>query len=221
MIPRPAPERDAVLDWLNAVITWTDWSPSKLAKEAGLAPSTVNRILAGADHMLSTTTIGRIEAAAFRRIRERVARGELDWSFDSPDSDKERMVKVRETDPRNKKGAGGDDTWGFPERWFRFTYGPRPADDCRVLAVEDDAMWPDYRVGDRVLVDCTVRGASPAGVYPIWDGVSWTLRHLELLPGETPETVSVRARNPEYMNREARLAGIEVMGRVIGMWRRV
>lgn len=97
----------------------------------------------------------------------------------------------------------------------------RRAVDCRVVAVEDEAMWPDYRIGDRVLVDTTVRQASPSGVYVIWDGVSWTLRHLELLPGAKPETVMMKARNPECMSREARLKGLEIMGRVIGMWRRV
>lgn len=31
----------------------------------------------------------------------------------------------------------------------------------------------------------------------------------------------MKARNPECMSREARLKGLEIMGRVIGMWRRV
>lgn len=203
MIPRPAPEKEAVLDWLNAIIDATGWSPSRLAKEAGLAPSTVNRILAGADHTLSTTTIGRIETAASRRIRERVAKGEIDWSKASPLCNEERMVIVEETDPRNKDGSGGSDSWGFPERWFRFTYGGRSPDECRVVAVEDEAMWPDYRVGDRVVVDTTLDKASPAGTYVIWDGVSWTLRHLELLPGIKPATVSVTARNPEWTAEKA------------------
>lgn len=221
MIQRPAPNHDAVLEWLNSVIKLTDWSPSRLAKEAGLAPSTVNRMLAGADHVLSTTTIGRIETVASRRIRERVARGELDWSCASPHCSDERMVKVEEADARDSKGAGVSDSWGFPERWFRFTYGDRPPEDCRVVAVEDEAMWPDYRVGDRVLVDTTIRHGSPSGVYVVWDGVCWTLRHLELLPGVKPETAMVRARNPEWMSRETRVKGLKVMGRVIGMWRRV
>lgn len=220
MIERPAPSHDAVLDWLNKVIKLTDWSPSRLAKEAGLAPSTLNRMLAGADHVLSTTTIGRIESAACQRIRERVARGELDWSYASPDQNDERMVRVEQIDARSIDSSS-DDSWGFPEKWFRFTYGDRAPDDCRVVAVEDDAMWPDYRIGDRVLVDTTIRHGSPSGVYVLWDGVCWTLRHLELLPGVKPETVMIKARNPECMSREARIRGLKVMGRVIGMWRRV
>jgi len=210
----------AILDWLNKILSLSGWSPSRLAKEAGLAPSTVNRILAGADHVLSTTTIGRIEAAACNRVRDRVAAGEIDWSHDSR-LESERLVVVKEIDSRDAAGERAIDSWGFPETWLRFSYGSRAPDQFRIVALEDDAMWPDYKVGDRVMVDTSLRSGSPAGVYLFFDGVSWTPRHLEVLPEVSPPTVMIKARNPEYMSREARLDALKIMGRVVGMWRRV
>lgn len=218
-IPRPGTSKEDVLDWLQAMLTLTDWPPSRLAREAGLAPSTINKALAGAGHVLSTTSIGRIETAVSKRIRERVAAGDLDWRQEA--HPKERLVYIMQTDARDRTGEKTVDSWGFPENWLRMQCGVDDPTRHRVVAIEDDAMWPDYRTGDRALVDTSLQEASPSGVYMLFDGVQWVPRHLELLPGIEPPTVMIRARSPDHMSREARLSDLRVMGRVVGMWRRV
>lgn len=225
-LPKPGHTQEELIEWMEAVLRLTGWSPSKLAKEAGLAASTVNRFLAGAGHLLSSTTIGRIETVAGRQVRHRAALGEIDLATDLVKKDgqpAERMIRVIEVDPRmgarlsTEKGVGA---WGFPENWFRFTYGTDPA-HCRVIAIEDDAMFAELRAGDRVVIDVTRTEPSPSGVFLLDDGVTCTPRHLELLPGVEPPTVMVSARNPDYRSREAPLESLRIVGRVIGMWRRI
>lgn len=220
-IPAPGSTEPELLEWLESLMRLTGWSPSRLAKESGLAASTVNRFLAGAGHLLSTTSIGRIQAAAGRRIRERVAAGEIAWPEDfktRAGEPADRLVLVQEVDPR--RGDGVSQEWGFPEHWFRFTFGSDPA-ACRVVAIEDDAMYGELRTGDRVVVDLTRTEPSPPGIFLIDDGVCWTPRHLELLPETEPRVVMVRARHPDYRSREVPLAALKIAGRVMGMWRRV
>jgi len=216
--PSPAHDRESIVHWLELVLEGTAWSPTRLAKEAGVAPSTVNRMLAGdADHMLSATTLGRIEQAASSRIRERIAAGELDWKMDSHPG--ENMRQIKEIDPRDHGGEVA--TWGFPEIWFRFTFGNHDPTDCRVMAVEDEGMWPDLKIGDRVLVDTTMTTGSPAGIYMVHDGHSWTPRRFELLVGSAPRSAVLRPKNPEFMNHEVQVDSVRILGRVIGMWRRI
>ena len=110
--------------------------------------------------------------------------------------------------------------WGFPENWFKFQYGADP-NSCRVVPIEDDAMFGELRTGDRVVVDISRTEPSPAGIFLVDDGVTWTPRHLELLPGVDPPTVMITARNPDYRNREAPIDALKIVGRVMGMWRRL
>lgn len=225
ILPKPGHSQEELIEWIDAVLRLTGWSPSKLAKEAGLAASTVNRFLAGAGHLLSSTTVGRIETAASRQIRHRAAVGEVQVWEDLKKRDgtpADRLVRIPEIDPRS--GANNmhesPNEWGFPENWFRFTYGTDPG-NCRVVAIEDDAMFNDLRVGDRVVVDLSRTYPSPSGVFLLDDGVSWTPRHLEIMHGSEPPTVMITARNPDYRNREALLSGLKIVGRVMGMWRRI
>ena len=224
MLPKPGHSQEELIEWIEAVLSLTGWTPSKLAKEAGLAASTVNRFMAGAGHLLSSSTVGRIETAASRQIRHRAALGEVRVWDDLKKRDgslADRLVRIPEVDPRLGAAMGDSPSeWGFPENWFRFTYGTDPA-NCRVVAIEDDAMFSDLRAGDRVVVDLTRTYPSPSGVFLLDDGVTWTPRHLELMHGSEPPTVMITARNPDYRNREALLSGLKIVGRVMGMWRRI
>jgi phage repressor protein C with HTH and peptisase S24 domain len=65
--------------WVRGLARLTDWSPSQLATQAGLAASTLNRFLnAPVKHNLSTTTINKLRAAAKRRVAQRIATGEIE-----------------------------------------------------------------------------------------------------------------------------------------------
>lgn len=222
--PKPGHTQEELVAWLEALMRMTGWSPSRLAKEAGIAASTVNKFMAGSPHVLSVTTVSRILTVAERRIRQRVAAGEVSFHQDllrKDGSPADRMVRLYEVDPRRRDAKMQDgQAWGFPENWFRFVYNTDPT-QCIVVSVEDDGMFSELRTGDRVVVDMSRTSPSPAGVFMLDDGHCWTPRHIELLPGLEPPTVMITARNPDYRSREAPLASLKIVGRVMGMWRRI
>lgn len=223
LMPAPGHSQEDLIEWLEVVLRLTGWSPSKLAKEAGVAASTVNRFMGGAGHLLSTTSVGRIEQAASRRIRERVARGEMsqEETLGADGQSADKMVTIMEVDARAPSPRNAPvQPWGFPEKWFRFTYSCDPT-DCLIVAVEDDAMFSDLRIGDRVIVDTSRTSPSPVGTFMISDGISWTARRLELVADSSPPAVMISARNPDYRTTEVHLSSIKIVGRVMGMWRRM
>lgn len=223
LAPVPGHSQEDLLEWLEMLLRLTGWSPSKLAKEAGVAASTVNKFLGGAGHLLSTTSIGRIQRAADRRYRERVARGEIGPADNlTPDGRAiDKMITIMEVDGRAPDPRKQPvQPWGFPENWFRFTYNADPT-QCLIISIEDDAMFSDLRIGDRVVIDTSRTTPSPAGTFIIDDGMSWTARRIEVVAESAPPSVMISARNPDYRTTEAHLSAIKIVGRVMGMWRRM
>ncbi len=68
-----AEEQETQRDFINAMMESTGWSASYLAKNAGLAHTTVSRFLSGTDatHCLSTRTLSKLENAAFSELSRR------------------------------------------------------------------------------------------------------------------------------------------------------
>ncbi|WP_316979993.1 hypothetical protein [Shumkonia mesophila] len=65
--------RRIALKRVKRAIRSTGWTPSRLAREAGLAASTINKFLyQDVSHVLSTTTLTKIEMAAERHVRSLV-----------------------------------------------------------------------------------------------------------------------------------------------------
>lgn len=103
MLPTSGHTADELREWIDVALQMTDWSPSRLAVEAGLSPSTLNRFIAGGSHVLSNTTVARLETAAIRRIRERVATGDLagrDGHDPYDTGHTGQMILIPEIDPR-------------------------------------------------------------------------------------------------------------------------
>lgn len=74
-------------------------------------------------------------------------------------------------------------TWAMPEPFLRHELHSDPA-HVRMLKVEDDAMMPELRAGDRVLIDTSRPWPSLGELYVLWDGnaivvkrVAWPRRH--------------------------------------------
>ncbi len=71
--PLQGGSQSQVRRWVLRLSKLTGWSPSRLAVEAGLAASTVNRFVKGpVKHNLSTTTINKLREAAAPRFKDRV-----------------------------------------------------------------------------------------------------------------------------------------------------
>ena len=88
----------------------------------------------------------------------------------------------------------------------------------RPLRVEGDAMAPDFRPGEIVMVDTDHAVPSPPGVYAIFDGFGLVLKQLEPILGNGAQRIRVSSRNKEYDAHEVPFSGIRIAGRVVGKW---
>jgi phage repressor protein C with HTH and peptisase S24 domain len=79
-----AEEQQTQRYFINAMMESTGWSASYLAKNAGLAHTTVSRFLSGTDatHCLSTRTLSKLENAAFSELSRRHGAEFRDWPAD-------------------------------------------------------------------------------------------------------------------------------------------
>lgn len=194
-ISRPvAFTRNEISLYLQRILQLTDWAPSRLAAEAGLAPSTINRFLTDPNGpLLSATTMGKIETATYNRMMERVRAGEL-----NPDDMWQTHAgrTVRASLPEmNASGQPSGIEWGMPEGWLRFNIGGEPG-ACLLFAVDSRDLEPFLYVGDRVFIDTTQRAVVPGAIYAVADSKGrWVLR-------EKPRK------------------NTKMIGRVIGMFRR-
>jgi phage repressor protein C with HTH and peptisase S24 domain len=108
-------------------------------------------------------------------------------------------------------------TWSIPATVVRYhTSAPEAA--LKIIRIVGDSMEPDYRAGERVMVDTADRLPSPSGVFAVWDGFSEIVKRLELVPYSDPPLVKVMSVNPAYAPRELRLDEMVIHGRVIGKW---
>lgn len=79
-------------------------------------------------------------------------------------------------------------------------------------------MEPDYRPGERVLVDRSRRKPSPPGVFVVWDGMGLVLKRVELVPGSGAKRIRLSSINDGYMPYEIDVDDHTIIARVIGKW---
>jgi phage repressor protein C with HTH and peptisase S24 domain len=108
-------------------------------------------------------------------------------------------------------------TWSIPATVVRYhTSAPEAA--LKIIRIVGDSMEPDFRAGERVMVDTADRLPSPSGIFAVWDGFSEIVKRLEMVPYSDPPSVKVMSVNPAYAPRELHLDEMVVNGRVIGKW---
>lgn len=107
--------------------------------------------------------------------------------------------------------------WQIPFDFLRSHTQAAPA-SLRIIRVHGDSMVPDFRPGERVLVNTDDRLPSPPGVFIVWDGFGLVIKRLEVIPYSEPATVRLISANADYAVYERPLADVTVNGRVIGRW---
>ncbi len=107
--------------------------------------------------------------------------------------------------------------WQIPFDFLRSHTHAAPA-SLRIIRVHGDSMVPDFRPGERVLVNTDDRLPSPPGVFIVWDGFGLVIKRLEVVPYSEPATVRLISANADYAVYERPLEDVTVNGRVIGRW---
>lgn len=195
-------------DWLQAQFrAYPDKSKAGLARALGVEPSAVSKILNGTR---------QIKAAEYVRMRQ----------FFGLPSDGGRTADLPNSyrlDPlpglsEKASPQGGMDTaqeaWVMPASLLA-ARTKAPPEQIRIFAIQDQAMMPDYRPGEQVLVDLSDVKPSPPGVFVLSDGVGHIVRQCEIVPNEKPLSVRVRALNSSYESYRLRMEQAGIIGRVI------
>lgn len=136
-----------------------------------------------------------------------------------------KLTNIFELDVRAAGGAGLEtpereqivNEWSLPTELLT-AQTTAPSKALRIITVIGNSMEPDFRPGERVLVDTDDRLPSPAGAFALWDGFGLVVKYVEVIPGSDPVTVRLISRNSVFETYERPVEDIHINGRIIGKW---
>ena len=88
-----------------------------------------------------------------------------------------------------------------------------PIVDLRAFEALSDAMEPEIRAGDTVLVDLSSRDIASGGLFLTHDGVGFGIYRVMPLVGAG--RVQLISDNPRYPTQEVELAAVRIVGRAV------
>lgn len=140
-------------------------SKADLAKAVGLGAPAISKILKGTR---------QIKAQEYVLMRE----------FFGMPSDGHAAVRGHHATRASKDSAALQESESAPGEWMipsSLTSGDKPGGEAlRVFEVRDTFMEPDFRKGERVLVDLNDKTPAQGSVFVISDGFSNMLRYCEM-----------------------------------------
>lgn len=204
---------------IQALSEWTKLSPSEVARNAGLAVSTLTRPLNHpVKHRLSVPTLEKLKA------RFPDFPGWQNEEADIPDIAPEMAYVPVEVLP-TYAGAGGGGT-GDDDRKTALVSRALVEGELRghakdfvLVPIRGDSMEPDFFQGDQVLCDKRDRSPAQPGPFAIWDGEwgEYVLKNVERLEGGR---VRMFSSNPKYSPTEIQHDETRIIGRPVWFGRR-
>ena len=83
-------------------------------------------------------------------------------------------------------------SWQLPGTFVRYESDADPA-GLRILKVEGDAMVPELRSSDRILVDTSRRLPALGELFVLWDGNAIVVKRTERIHGSAPSTIRLHS----------------------------
>lgn len=206
---------------VRALCKWAGVTPSRLAKDAKLAATTITRPYNGeAKTRISTPTLDKLKAAYPK----------FDWGQPEPDLPDQRKVDDAVLVERLPTYAGmggggtGDGDGGaiaFSRSLVQMDLRAEPADLLAIQA-EGNSMEPDFHGGDQILIDTRRRSLAAPGAFCLWDSDGYVIKYLERVPGSDPAKVRiVSLRSDLYPPYERLVEECDIRGRVVWYGRQV
>ncbi|UYY77771.1 helix-turn-helix transcriptional regulator [Sphingomonas sp. R1] len=211
-------EHDQAL--IRELCQWVKLTPTALAREAGVAATTVTRPYAGtANSRISTTTLGKLKA----RFPEFPGWTRPEPDFIPPTDDPDYVtVKVLPTYAGMGGGGTGDGeeaTALVPRHLVERELRGRPS-DFEMVNVRGDSMEPIFHHGDQLLIDKRDRNPIQPGPFAIFDGDAYLVKLVERCPGKRGY-YRVFSANPRYSEVELSEEEASIMGRPVWFARRL
>jgi len=220
--------QDLLLQRIEARLKATGLSERKACLKAGLKVDAIRTIRRGNHPRASTLR-------ALAAVLGVTASYLLDASEDAPAppaagagsrsfAGSESMVPIVELDVRAGAGGGALNAdeletgqWQLPGDLVR-SVTTAPTQALKILTVFGDSMEPEFRPGQRVMVDTSDQMPSPPGVFVAWDGLATVIKRVEFVPHSDPPRIRFTSDNPRYQPYERTLDEAHIRGRVIGRW---
>lgn len=187
---------DSDRELIEALVAYSGKSASAIAREAGVAVSTLTRPLNHeVDYELSKKTIDKLRRAfpkfpGFRAFADLpIQRSDIDYL----------KVNVLPTFAGMGGGGNGDDDEGsalVPRALIEDVLRGRPS-DFLLINVRGDSMEPDFQHDDQILVDCRDVSPSQPGYFALWDGEwgEYVVKNVERSRGGE---IRIFSSNPKY-----------------------
>lgn len=202
---------------VRALCEWAGKTPSRLAKDAGLTPTTLTRPFNGeAGSRISVPTLEKLRAAF----------PGFDWSDkllpDAPVSESALAYVEIEVLP-TYAGLGGGGTGDgdralalFPRRLVEDELRAKPS-DLLMIELRGDSMEPKFKNGDQILIDKRDVNPVQPGPFALWDGDGYVVKNVERQNG----MYRLFSSNTVYSERLANPDDVQIMGRPVWYARRV
>lgn len=143
---------------------------------------------------------------------------------------------VKELDARAGMGGGGlpaeeqhagqtvdafkSEAWVFPPGFLREELRA-PADRLIVLETSGDSMWPTIAPGERVVVDSGHIMPSPDGLYALRDRFGFiVVKRLQVMRTQGKPRLKIISDNQNHDPEEVEIDEVEIVGRVVGGFKR-
>ena len=207
-------------DIIKRLCQWAKRSPSALAKEAGLTPTTILRPFNG-------TATTRISQPTWDKLRD-TFRGFPDWAPEAdlpplPDAQHDYLpVKVLPTFAGMGGGGTGEgdpETALVPRYLIEREFRGRP-DDFELINVRGDSMEPIFKHGDQLLIDRRDRNPIQPGPFALFDGDAYVVKLVERVPGKRG-WYRIFSANDRYSADEVEETETTIMGRPVWFARRL
>lgn len=222
--------QDLLLQRIEARLKATGLSERKACLKAGLKVDAIRTIRRGNHPRASTlralaAVLGVSAAYLLDASEDGPTPAQAGAGARAPSSSGEGpMVPIVELDVRAGAGGGalnGEELetgqWQLPGDLVR-AVTTASVSALRILTVYGDSMEPEFRPGQRVMVDTSDQLPSPPGVFVAWDGLATVIKRVEFVPHSDPPRVRFNSDNPRYQPYERTLDEAHIRGRVIGRW---
>src|SRR5262245_42541579 len=161
--------------WLKTQFElYPDKSKAGLAEAIGLEPPAVSKILGGKRQIKAHEYVAMRKYFGLPSDGGKAARK-------SPDA----FVLDSLTGLQDNREPSGNEQWMMPASVFsaRTSAGE---DQIKVFKIQENAMAPEFRFGEHVVVDLSDKKPSPPGVFIISDGFGHLVRRCEFVVGSRP-----------------------------------
>lgn len=210
---------DSDKELIAALVEWTGKSASEIARDAGLAVSTLTRPL---NHPVKY----RLSSPTLAKLRERystfpgfTAMPDLPPEYSSRDY---MAVDILPSYAGMGGGGNGDgpvETGLVSRRLIEDELRAKPS-DMLLIEARGESMAPDFLHGDQILVDRRDCNPVQPGSFALWDGDGYVIKLVERVP-QKRGYYRIFSANQRYAAYEVSEDDIKIMGRPVWFARRL